>query len=56
MSRRKSRPTVSSVEFIDKVIRFDEKGEPFKPARYQRRVLEMALRRRRTDNRPGVQD
>jgi hypothetical protein len=30
MSRRKSKPTVSPVEFIDKIIRLDEKGEAFK--------------------------
>jgi phage terminase large subunit-like protein len=45
MSKRKSKPTVSPVEFIDRVIKLDEKGEPFKLAPYQRRVLEMALRR-----------
>ena len=33
------------VEFIDKVISHDEKGEPFRLAPYQRHVLEMALRR-----------
>jgi len=45
MTRRQSKPTLGAVEFIDKVIRRDEKGEPFTLAPYQRRVLEMALRR-----------
>jgi phage terminase large subunit-like protein len=44
MTKRKSQSTVSPVEFIDKVIKLDEKGEPFRLAPYQRRVLEMALR------------
>ncbi len=43
--KRKSRPIIGPVEFIDKVIKRDEKGEPFSLAPYQRRVLEMALRR-----------
>lgn len=42
MSKRQSKPTIRSVEFI--VIKRDEKGEPFSLAPYQRRVLEMALR------------
>ena len=45
MTKRKSKPTIGPVEFIDKVIRHDEKGEPFYPGAYQRRVLEVALRR-----------
>jgi phage terminase large subunit-like protein len=43
--KRESRPTISAVEFIDRVIKIDEKGEPWKLSRYQRRVLELALRR-----------
>ena len=31
MTKRKSKPTIGPVEFIDKVIRRDEKGEPFYP-------------------------
>ena len=45
MSKRQSKPTINPVEFIDRVIKHDEKGEPFTLAPYQRRVLEMALRR-----------
>ena len=45
MTKRQSKPTIGPVEFIDKVIKRDEKGEPFSLAPYQRRVLEMALRR-----------
>jgi hypothetical protein len=45
MSKRKSESTIARVEFIDRVIKLDEKGEPFSLAPYQRRVLEMALRR-----------
>jgi phage terminase large subunit-like protein len=45
MNKRRSKPTISPVDFIDRVIRLDEKGEPFSLAPYQRRVLEMALRR-----------
>ena len=47
MTKRKSKTTIGPVEFIDRVIKRDEKGEPFTLARYQRRVLEMALRRDR---------
>jgi len=43
--KRQSKPTVGPVEFIDRVIRLDEKGEPWTLAPYQRRILEMALRR-----------
>jgi hypothetical protein len=43
--KRQSKPTIGPVEFIDRVIKLDEKGEPFRLASYQRRVLEMALRR-----------
>jgi len=39
MNKRRSKPTISPVDFIDRVIRLDEKGEPFSL------VLEMALRR-----------
>ena len=45
MTKRTSKATISPVEFIDRVIKRDEKGEPFTLAPYQRRVLEMALRR-----------
>jgi hypothetical protein len=45
MSKGTGKPTISPVEFIDRVIKRDEKGEPFTLAPYQRRVLEMALRR-----------
>ena len=45
MTNRRSQAAVSAVEFIDKRIKLDEKGEPFTLAPYQRRVLEMALRR-----------
>jgi hypothetical protein len=34
------KPTIGPVEFIDRVIKHDEKGEPFSLAAYQRRVLE----------------
>lgn len=37
---RKRKPTIGPVGFIDKVIRRDEKGEPFRSAAYQRRVLQ----------------
>ena len=43
--KRKSQSTINAVEFIDRVIRLDEKGEPFSLSPYQRRALEMALRR-----------
>ncbi len=36
---------ISPIMFIDKLIKRDEKGQPFTLAPYQRRVLEMALRR-----------
>jgi hypothetical protein len=36
--KRQSKPTSGPVEFIDKVIRRDEKGEAFRLAPYQRRV------------------
>ena len=42
---RKSKPTIGPVEFIDRVMKRDKKGEPFALAPYQRRVLEIALRR-----------
>lgn len=45
MSKRQSRPTIGPVEFIDRIIKHDERGEPFTLAAYQRRVLEMALSR-----------
>ena len=45
MTKRTSKPTINAVEFIDKVIRLDEKGEPWTLTAYQRRVLELALRR-----------
>jgi hypothetical protein len=45
MSKRTSKPTTGPVEFIDRLIRLNEKGEPFRLAAYQRRTLEMALRR-----------
>src|SRR5215472_1194283 len=45
MSNRKSKTTIGPVEFIHRVIKRDEKGEPFTLAAYQRRVLEMALKR-----------
>src|SRR5215470_10811222 len=45
MNKRKSRSTIGPVEFIDRVIKNGEKGEPFRLAPYQRRVLETALRR-----------
>ena len=38
-----SRPTIGPVEFVDRIIKCDEKGEPFRLAPYQRHVL--ALRR-----------
>jgi hypothetical protein len=43
VSKRASKSTIGPVEFIDRVIKRDEKGEPFPLTRYQRRVLEMAL-------------
>jgi phage terminase large subunit-like protein len=45
VSKRTCKATIGAVEFIDRVIKLDEKGEPFSLAPYQRRVLEMALRR-----------
>jgi hypothetical protein len=45
VTNRRSQAAVSAVEFIDKRIKLDEKGEPFTLAPYQRRVLEMLLRR-----------
>jgi len=44
--KRKSRPTIGPVEFIDRVIKRDEKGEPFRLAPYQRRVLKIAAQAR----------
>ena len=41
MSKRKSESTIAPVEFIDRVIKLDKKGEPFSLAQYQWRVLEM---------------
>jgi hypothetical protein len=46
MSKRRNQNSIVAVEFIDRVIKLDEKGEPFSLAPYQRRVLEMALRRK----------
>ena len=43
--KRTSKPTINAVEFIDRVIKLDEKGEPWTLTAYQRRVLELALRR-----------
>jgi len=40
MSKRQSKPTIGPVDFIDRVIKRDEKGQPFILAPYQRRVLE----------------
>ena len=37
MSKRKSESTIARVEFIDRVIKLAEKGEPFSLAPYQRR-------------------
>jgi phage terminase large subunit-like protein len=45
MGKRQSKSTIVPVDFIDHVIKRDEKGEPFSLAPYQPRVLEMALRR-----------
>ena len=36
---------IHPIIFIDKLIRFDEKGEPFSLSPYQRKVLNLALRR-----------
>jgi len=43
--KRQSKPTIGPLEFIDRVIKRDEKGQPFSLAPYQHGVLEMALRR-----------
>ena len=43
--KRQSKPTIGPVEFIDRVFKLDEKGEPWTLAPCQRRILEMALRR-----------
>jgi len=43
--KRHSKPTIGAVDFVDRVIRLDKKGEPWRLAAYQCRVLEMALRR-----------
>ena len=45
MSKRQSMPAIGPVEFIDRIIKREEKGERFTLAAYQRRVLQMALRR-----------
>jgi hypothetical protein len=45
MTKRQSKPTIGPVEFIDGVIKLNEKGEPFTLAPYQCCVLELALRR-----------
>jgi hypothetical protein len=37
--------TISPADFIDRVIKLNEKGQPWKLAPYQRRVLELALKR-----------
>src|SRR5215467_5219748 len=50
MSKRQSKLTIGPVEFIDKVIRLNEKGEPWALSPYQRRVLELAFRRDHNDN------
>jgi hypothetical protein len=39
MSKRQTKPTIGPVEFIERFIKRDEKGEPFTLAPYQRRVL-----------------
>jgi len=39
MTKRKSLPTISPVEFIDRVIKREEKGEPFSLSPFQRWVL-----------------
>jgi phage terminase large subunit-like protein len=43
--KRHSKPTIDPVSFIDRVIRLNEKAEPWQLSPYQRRVLELALRR-----------
>jgi phage terminase large subunit-like protein len=45
MTKRQSKPVIGPVEFIDRVIKRNEKNEPWTLTPYQRRVLEMALRR-----------
>ena len=42
MSKRQSRLTIGPVEFIDRIIKRDERGEPFTLAAYQRRVIHPA--------------
>src|SRR6266481_2212236 len=36
---------ISPVDFIDRVIKLNEKGQPWKLSPYQRKVLELAFRR-----------
>ena len=45
MTKRRSQSTDSAVEFIGKLIKLLEDSDPFTLAPYQRRVLEMLLRR-----------
>jgi hypothetical protein len=43
--KRESKPSISPVEFIERVIKLNEKGLPWELSPYQRRVLELAFRR-----------
>ena len=40
---------LNAIDFIDRAIKLDEKGEPFTLAPYQRRVLQLALKRTNDD-------
>jgi phage terminase large subunit-like protein len=44
------RRSISPVEFIDKAIKLNEKGEPWTLSAYQRKLLELAFRRDQNDN------
>src|SRR5215467_5471817 len=44
------RKVISPIEFIDRAIKLNEKGEPWSLSAYQRRVLELAFRRDHNDN------
>jgi phage terminase large subunit-like protein len=41
---------IDAIDFIDRVIKHDEKGEPWSLSDYQRRVLKLALKRSSADD------
>ena len=40
---------LNAIDFIDRTIKLDEKGEPCKLTPYQRRVVQLALNRTKDD-------